>query len=207
MVIIKLTVLFLAGKNQCALWNRLTETCVEGQKGNDFLYVSTQATVKPLQAQGLHRNKAVIYVNTPQTVRFEILKVITMTLAGFWDVAPHSLVDRHQCSWGTCCLHLQGRRAYSSETVVSIYQTTQHQTPRSQQPSFLKLLKLQTAWHQKYAHPLDTGVLLDRGGKYFQSPYSYKQSFWIIYLWYICKLIPQRMLFWICCVMWKSIQR
>jgi hypothetical protein len=41
-------------------------------------------------------------------VRFEILMAVTVKIAVFWDLVPHSSVDKYQDFGETCCLHLLG---------------------------------------------------------------------------------------------------
>jgi hypothetical protein len=43
-------------------------------------------------------------------VGFEVPTAVTRKSTNFWGVTPCSMVEVHQCFWGTYCLHLQGQR-------------------------------------------------------------------------------------------------
>jgi hypothetical protein len=47
-----------------------------------------------------------------------------MKMGVFWDVVPCSLVEIDRLFRGAYCLHHQGDRAGTSETSVSLYETT-----------------------------------------------------------------------------------
>jgi hypothetical protein len=54
------------------------------------------------------------------TVRFQILMVVNINIAVFWDVTPCGLVERHKHFVGTCYIQgiLQMEGEGSSETVA-----------------------------------------------------------------------------------------
>lgn len=39
----------------------------------------------------------------------------------FYDMMPNGLVDRYHCFTGTCCIHLEGRKDSSTQTIDKEY--------------------------------------------------------------------------------------
>jgi hypothetical protein len=73
---------------------------------------------------------------TGQLIKFEVLSAVSMKMAVFWFVAPHSPAEVYQRFRDRRCLHHQGdegvlmmEAARKSKTLANFYHTTRRYKP------------------------------------------------------------------------------
>jgi hypothetical protein len=115
--------------------------------------------------------------------KMEVVTVVTMKIAVFWDVTPCNSIDGYQCSVGTCCLHLQGHfstlnteAAGSSKMLLLIYKSKGNHIPQDS--------NLQHTWYYVISHEVISRLMRKQVCKLRIAGPSTST---IMYLWFLIK--------------------